>query len=252
MTYSWHLEFSDASWQDVQERASRRFPRTASKSELDDEKRKAILRGAVRDGVILPKPEFQFPLIAGILRHAVQNQNQINVLDFGGSLGNVYFQFKQFVSLGIRIRWNVVELREVVDCGRKYFQDDEVHFYYSVDECIASTSPTIILLSGVLQNLESPAAVLHRCREIDAGTLIIDRTLCSDLTEDKVAVQKIVIDGDLRAENPRWVFSAPQLMQKLSEHWQLVSRFESVVDLMTVVDGIPVHHCGFLFERMKA
>jgi hypothetical protein len=93
--------------------------------------------------------------------------------------------------------------------------------------------------------------VLHKCREIGASTLIIDRTMCSDLAEDRVAVQKIVIDGDLCAENPRWVFSTPQLMRKLSENWQLVSRFESVVDPMVVVDGIPIHHCGFLFERVR-
>ena len=255
MSFTIRLEFCNGSWREVQERASRRSQgtRAASLEETralswEEERHKALLRGAERDGFILPAPEFQFPVIAGILRSALQNENEINILDFGGSIGSVYFQFKSFLPFGTNIRWNIVELPETVEHGRKHFENNELHFYYSIDECIRNTNPKIILLSGVLQCLEAPDAVIRKCGEIGASTLIIDRTTCSESVEDRLAVQIITSPGRY-SEYPLWILSEPRLIGELSKHWQFLASFESVVDGMVVVEDIPVHYRGFLFER---
>jgi putative methyltransferase (TIGR04325 family) len=214
----------------------------------EKERHKAILRGAERDGFILPAPEFQFPVIAGILRSALQNENEINILDFGGSIGSVYFQFKSFFPFGTNIRWNIVELPETVEHGRKHFENNELYFYYSIDECLRNTNPKIVLLSGVLQCLEAPDAVLRKCGEIGASTLIIDRTTCSESVEDRLAVQIITSPGRY-FEYPLWILSESRLIGELSKHWRFLAGFESAVDGMVVVEDIPVHYRGFLFER---
>jgi putative methyltransferase (TIGR04325 family) len=255
MSFTIRLELCNGSWRDVQERASRRSQGRGAASleetrapSWEEEGHKAILRWAERDGFILPAPEFQFPVIAGILRSALRNGNEINILDFGGSIGSVYFQLKSFVPFGTTIRWNVVELPETVEYGRKHFENNELHFYYNIDECIKNTNPKIILLSGVLQYLEAPDAVLRQCGEIGASTLLIDRTTCSELVEDRLAVQ-IIASPDRYSEYPLWILSEPRLREELSKHWRFLTGFESAVDGMVVVEDLPVHYRGFLFER---
>jgi putative methyltransferase (TIGR04325 family) len=255
MSFANRFEFCNGSWRDVQERASRHSQGTSAASSeetrapsLDEERRKAILRGAERDGFILHGPEFQFPVIAGILRSALQNEKEINILDFGGSIGSVYFQFKSFLPFGTNIRWNVVELPETVEHGRKHFENEELHFYYSIDECIGITNPKIILLSGVLQYLEAPDAILSKCGEIGASTLIIDRTTCSGAAENRLAIQ-IITRPEMYSEYPLWILSELRLMRELSKHWRFLANFESVVDAMMMVEDIPVHYRGFLFEK---
>jgi putative methyltransferase (TIGR04325 family) len=52
---------------------------------------------AQRDGVILEKIPYNFPLIATLLSAALDNGNRLNVLDYGGSLGSSYFDSRDFI-----------------------------------------------------------------------------------------------------------------------------------------------------------
>jgi putative methyltransferase (TIGR04325 family) len=249
------FEFCTGSWCDVQERASRcsQGKNAASSEETttslsETEWHKAVLRGTERDGFILTRPEFQLPVIAGILRSALQNEKEINVLDFGGSFGSVYFQFKSFLPSGTNISWNVVELPEIVERGRKHFETDELHFYHSIDECVENTKPKTILFSGVLHYLEEPYTILGKCAEIGASTLIIDRTPCSGSAEDRLAIH-IMTGPERHSEYPLWVLSEPSLIEELSKHWRFLESFGSAVDEKMIIQDIPINFRGFLFDK---
>ena len=52
-----------------------------------------------RDSVLFDEVQHSFPVLTGLLRAAVENGNQLSVLDFGGSLGSSYFQCRDFLSV---------------------------------------------------------------------------------------------------------------------------------------------------------
>ena len=45
-----------------------------------------------RDSVTFATIDYEFPLLACLLRAATEHDNRLSVLDFGGSLGSTYFQ----------------------------------------------------------------------------------------------------------------------------------------------------------------
>jgi putative methyltransferase (TIGR04325 family) len=74
------------------------------------------------------------------------------------------------------IRWNVVEQEHYVLAGKEHIQDDYMQFYRTIDSCLAENKPNVVLLSSVLQYLPNPASILNLLMEIQAETLILDRT----------------------------------------------------------------------------
>ena len=50
-----------------------------------------------RDGVIFDEPQWNFALMACLLRIASRRGNTLRVLDFGGSLGSTYHQVRPFM-----------------------------------------------------------------------------------------------------------------------------------------------------------
>ena len=79
-----------------------------------------------RDGVVFDQPDYNFPLLACLLRVATESGNRLRVLDFGGSLGSTYFQCRPFLGGVSELRWTVVEQPQFVECGRREFEDGEV------------------------------------------------------------------------------------------------------------------------------
>jgi hypothetical protein len=47
-----------------------------------------------------------------------------------------------------------------VSCGKKYFEDEHLHFYNNIDECLEKEKPSAIILSSVIEYLEKPYELL--------------------------------------------------------------------------------------------
>jgi putative methyltransferase (TIGR04325 family) len=129
-----------------------------------------------RDSVLFDEIEYAWPVLSGLLWMAARNNGKLNVLDFGGSLGSSYFQNRKFLQHLPEVRWNVVEQKHYVLAGKKHIQDDSLRFYHAIEECLAENKPNVVLLSSVLQYLPNPVRVMNLLLEIQAETLILDRT----------------------------------------------------------------------------
>ena len=79
-----------------------------------------------RDSVVFAEQDYQFPLLACLLRAALESRGELNVLDFGGSLGSSYFQCRSFLPPLARLRWNIVEQAKHVECGRREFANEQL------------------------------------------------------------------------------------------------------------------------------
>ncbi len=200
-----------------------------------------------RDSVLFDEIEYAWPVLSGLMWAAARNGGQLNVLDFGGALGSSYFQNRRFLQSLSEVCWNVVEQTHYVEAGRAHIQDKQLMFYKTIDECLINNRPNVILLSSVLQYLQSPMDVIKKLQNVGATCLIIDRTSFSNLEDNQLLVQK-VSSAICFASYPMWVFSYKAFMNMLENDWVLVSPTPSPEGCVRSQNGLEFTFQGMLLE----
>lgn len=200
-----------------------------------------------RDSVLFDEVEYAWPLLAGLMWVAAQCAGRLNVLDFGGSLGSTYFQNRFFLSTLPEVRWNIVEQSNYVGIGKAYFEDDFLHFYPDITDCLADTKPNVVLLSSVLQYLERPYAVLDQILELSCDNVIIDRTSFWDGPTDRLCVQTVP-PSIYPASYPSWIFSRQRFYEHLHQDWENMITFENPDRIAGPVD---FSYQGMIIVRSK-
>jgi putative methyltransferase (TIGR04325 family) len=178
-----------------------------------------------RDGVAFDKKNYSFPVLAGLMWIAAQNNNKLNVLDFGGSLGTSYYQNLFFLNSLKVANWCVVEQKHFVDEGIKSFADDKLHFYYSINDCVNACRVNAVLLSGVIQYLEKPYELLDELISKEFEYIFIDRTLFIDESEDRLTVQTVP-RKIYKASYRCWFLSESKFLDKFLNRYELIYDFE--------------------------
>lgn len=181
-----------------------------------------------RDSILFPKIQYSLPILSGLLRAAALNNGTLNVLDFGGSLGSSYFQNKKFLLSLKNVAWNIVEQPHFVEAGREHIQDTTVKFYMTIDDCLAENSPNVIILSGVLQYVRDPVALLKRLVGLGVETLIIDRTCYLKKGNCSILRVQEVSNNIYSAKYPCHFFIENQLMDiPRSNNYVLLEYFDT-------------------------
>jgi putative methyltransferase (TIGR04325 family) len=144
-----------------------------------------------RDSVLFDEIEYDWPVISGLMWVAARNHGKLNVLDFGGALGSSYFQSRKFLEDLPEVRWNVIEQLHYVQAGQEKIQDDRLRFYPTIDACLAEGSPSVALLSSVLEYLPDPILILNKIFDAGVDVLIINRTLFSLNGSEKIVIQNV-------------------------------------------------------------
>jgi putative methyltransferase (TIGR04325 family) len=200
-----------------------------------------------RDSVLFDKIDYAWPLLAGLMWISAQCSGRLNVLDFGGSLGSTYFQNRYFLSRLSEVRWNIVEQPEHVEIGKSYFEDDYLHFYSDITECLVDTNPNVVLLSGVLQYLEYPYEVFEQILGLPCDNVIIDRTSFWDGPTDRLCIQTVppII---YPASYPSWIFSRKRFYEHLKQDWENMATFQNPDRISGPVD---FSYQGMIIVRSK-
>ena len=175
-----------------------------------------------RDSVLFSEIEYAWPLLAGLMWAAARNGGRLNVLDFGGALGSSYFQNRKFLQALPEIRWNVVEQAHYVDAGHAHIQDECLRFYKTIEDCLIENKPNVILLSSVIQYIESSTEIIKKLATVGAACLIVDRTPFSTHQKNKILIQRVP-SSIYVASYPMWVFSRTEFMNELDADWHLVA-----------------------------
>jgi len=203
-----------------------------------------------RDSVLFDEIEYAWPVLAGLMWAAARNGGKLNVLDFGGALGSCYFQNRKFLQTLPEVRWNVVEQAHYVDAGRAHIQDEQLRFYTTIEECLTENQLNVILLSSVLQYLESPIELIGKLNKVGASCLIVDRTPFSIHKEDKLLVQEVPTTI-YSASYPMWVFSLSKFKQLLERNWCLVASNLSPEGYVQTTNGVEFSFQGMLLESRR-
>jgi putative methyltransferase (TIGR04325 family) len=195
-----------------------------------------------RDGVVFEKVEYSWELLTGLMLCAVKNKGKLSVLDVGGGLGTTYFQNKIFLENIDEVKWSIVEQAHYVDAGEKYFQDDVLKFYGSVESCLCIQTPNVAIISASMQYMPNQKSFLETIISTEIDILIIDRTFVQQTNSNKIYVQHI--GGDY----PCFSISESWLIKTLEEKYKLIVDFDSLP--FSELETIDSEFKGYIFMKV--
>jgi putative methyltransferase (TIGR04325 family) len=204
-----------------------------------------------RDSVLFDKKVYPYPLISALLYAAVDADQTLNVIDFGGSLGSTYYQVRDFIPEAVNLHWSVVEQENYVRCGQELFEDDTLKFHYTIRESLASNKADVLLLSGVLQYLEKPYAFIQEVLNYNFKYIIIDRTAFINENEADRLTLQIVPPEIYEARYPAWFFNEKKFVSQFP-NYHFKAEFTSYVEgeQEMKIDGQPAgYDKGFFLVR---
>lgn len=191
-----------------------------------------------RDSVSFKELQYSKELLKIFSGIASEFDNQLNLVDFGGSLGSTYYQYKTLLK-DIKLKWSVVEQGNFVTLGQQKFSNTELKFYYTIQEALTSNSHQVLLLSSVLAYLDKPYDFLKSVLPHRFKYIIFYRTAFVDREKDLLAVQ-YVSPEIYKASYPSWFFNETQLINTLYKDYILERSFPGDIEKELKVDE---HHC---------
>jgi putative methyltransferase (TIGR04325 family) len=248
-----HLRFAGhpASWEDAARRSGG-YSATHILDTVTDATR-AVISGAARwerDGVLLNDADPPFAVLTALWRAARLANRNLEVVDFGGSLGSTYRQCRPLLEGIGTLRWRVIEQAAFVQRGQTEFSTPELSFHVSADCLPTPEGARAVLASSVLQYLAEPFTVLDSLTRIGARHMIIDRTPMHDGTVDRLCIQHVP-RHIYEASYPCRLLSRPRLLTYLQRHWRLVSDFPCAEGRRRTDDGMQFEYRGLILDRLE-
>lgn len=202
-----------------------------------------------RDSVLFDEIRYSWPLLAGLLWIASQKGGRLNLVDFGGSLGSTYYQNRKFLAHLEELRWNIVEQKKFVECGKRDFENEHLKFHEDLDECVREQGPDAILFSSALQYLEKPYAMLEKVLSLGFEFVLFDRTPLLSKGDDRITVQKVP-RAIYEASYPAWFFNRDKFLSFFSGDYDLMAEFGALSGTIYLRGGRAVDK-GLIFRRKR-
>jgi putative methyltransferase (TIGR04325 family) len=147
------------------------------------------------------------------------------------------------------VNWAIVEQKHFVDCGKQFIQDDNLKFFYSIEDAVQATNKQVLLLSSVIQYFEKPYELIDQLKKNNFEYILIDRTAFLESEKERITVQ-IVPESIYKASYPAWFFNERVFVDAFLDMYQLVTTFDSNFDPREQLeDGVFSYRKGFLFKR---
>lgn len=201
-----------------------------------------------RDSVLFDEIQHSWGLLVGLQNAALENNGELCVLDFGGSLGSTYYQNRGILSSLKKFQWCIVEQPHFVACGKENFEDEHLKFYSDVEECLLNHKPNVLIISGVLQYMEHPYEWLEKLLSLGVKNIIFDRTSFVNNKKDILTVQNVP-ESIYNASYPAWFFNKERFLEKIRKHYKQMLEFDSKCDYPIEINGLRAYWTGFLFKK---
>ena len=203
-----------------------------------------------RDSVLFDEIQYSWGLLAGLQYAAICTNNRLNVIDFGGSFGSTYHQNFNFLKQLNHVNWTIVEQNNFVECGNKLFKSAQLNFCTSISEVDNISEFNVLVLSGVLQYLESPRDMIDELVAYEFPFILIDRTgFTSHPTRDILTIQKVPAEI-YEATYPCW-FLAQNFIDRILLDYEKIGEFSSPFEptILNLENGEIGTWNGYIFKR---
>jgi putative methyltransferase (TIGR04325 family) len=200
-----------------------------------------------RDSVLFTEIEIFYPLLSSLLYVSSINNQKLNIIDFGGSLGSTYFQNRDLLKkAGITINWNIIEQGNFIEYGKEYFSNEELHFRKKIYNIPNMENIAVCLFSSVLPYLEEPYAVFDTIRNSNIKYIIIDRTyFLNTESEDVLTIQKVPPEI-YEASYPAWFLSLNKFYDYIRKYYDIVFKWNALDQHQ--LEGHKTTGLGFLLK----
>lgn len=184
-----------------------------------------------RDSVLFNTPQYSWPSLA-CLMYAAACKGKLSVLDFGGSLGSLYFLNRVFLN-NLDVEWSIVEQRHFVEFGRDKIADEALQFYFDLDDCYRKRRPNFLLLSSVIQYLKDPYSWLEVFVNLEIDFILLDKTTFSKRQDEFIQIQEVP-KAIYRASYPMHVLSEDKIVDFIKiSGFELIESFTPEASLET-------------------
>lgn len=130
-----------------------------------------------RDSVSFFSKETSWPLMGAVNLAAAGSRGELQVLDFGGSLGSMFLQHRDELRDFHPVRWTVIEQEEIVELGNRHISVEGLRFFTSINQGITE-KPALIVLGSVLQYLPNYRSTLEELLDLRSDVIFLDRHPC--------------------------------------------------------------------------
>lgn len=207
-----------------------------------------VMRGEAeyeRDSIAFENFEYSGDFLSA-LKSTVQH-NTLSLVDFGGSLGSQYFQYKRFFE-GTAIHWMVVEQTHFVECGKKEIANNELHFFDTIENALAYRHANAVLLSSVLPYLEKPFDMIEKIKSYHFEYIIIDRNPFIQMDHDLLTIQ-VVPEYVYKASYPAWFFNEAKFLKAFADTYTIEKEFDSPFAAPRLINGTQACWKGFILKK---
>lgn len=170
---------------------------------------------------------FRYPVLSALLKSAAAGQ--LDVVDFGGSLGSSYFQNRGMLSHIEQLRWCVVEQEHYVKAGQQQLADEQLKFAFTIEEALQHQKAQFLLLSSVLPYLDDPYGFCAELLKHRFETILLDRTFFNPAGTTRYTVQHVP-PTIYEASYASILLSEEQLLAIFSPHYEVVTTWFSQID----------------------
>jgi putative methyltransferase (TIGR04325 family) len=187
-----------------------------------------------RDSVLFDEVQYSWPVLTGLLWSCAL-QGRLDVLDFGGSLGTVYYQNRKFLSR-LPLCWNVVEQSNYVTLGKNKYETEQLRFHANLEDCIKTSSINTLLISSSLQYIPDPESFLRDVVSKNIPFIILDRLSLINTDEHRLTKQTVP-PQIYKASYPCWFFSEKRILAPILERYELVGKFDCFIKNEVYFEG---------------
>lgn len=201
-----------------------------------------------RDSVIFDEIQYSWGLLAGLQKAALANNNELCIIDFGGSLGSTYYQNKKFLQDVKKITWCIVEQPHFVETGKQFFENEDLKFYSNIEDCLKEQKPNVLILSSVLQYLENPYEWVDKFISYQIPFIIFDRTAIVIDHKDMICLQHVPAEIH-EASYPCWFFNKEKLLVHFEKTYDFLGAFDNGFMPPSMLENKKLIWEGFIFKK---
>ncbi len=183
-----------------------------------------------------------------ILNNLPLKNNTLTIVDFGGSLGSLYFQYKSKLQSFQSVNWNVIEQTHFVEFGKKELATKQLNFFYTIHDSLkVNPKVDLLILSSVISYFEEPYELLNQIIQHKFNYILIDKTIFGNTENDLLTLQ-IVPPQIYKASYPCWVLNENKLINFVSEWYELKGEYDSYNSLKVSIDDKTGYFKALLFK----
>ncbi len=176
--------------------------------------KKAKKKGLIeKDGFLKKNFEINSILTKIINKH----KKNLNILDFGGGFGTLYFQYKK---LNQNFNWFIIEQKKVCNLASSFLNNEKKLSYHSDFQFLKNKKIDIVILSSSIQYVKDYRSILKKIKNLKPSYIIFLKTPLNRWLLNFLFVQKIpqnVYEGSY----PSWIFTIKSLNKILFPNYKL-------------------------------